>query len=58
VLDERYHEHILRTPTHAKRARFYLLQNAQKHYGLVGTDPYTSTAPVVAAETFLMRRLC
>ena len=58
VLDDRYHGRILRTPTHAKRARAYLLQNAQTHYGLVGPDPYASTAPVVAPETFLMRRLC
>ena len=58
VLDDRYHEHILRTPTHAKRARFYLLQNAKKHYGHIGPDPYSSTKPVVAPATFLMRRLC
>lgn len=41
-----------------KRARSYLLQNAQKHYGHSGRDPYTSTVAVIAPQTFLMRRLC
>ena len=58
VLDDRYHAHILRTPTEVKRARMYLLQNARKHYGVVGADPYTSTVAVMEPETFLMRRLC
>jgi putative transposase len=58
VLDDRYHGHILRTPTEVRRARAYLLTNAQRHFGQVGRDPYTSTAPLVAPETFLMRRLC
>ena len=58
VLDDRYHGHILRTPTEVRRARDYLLQNAQKHVGLRFADPCTSAAPVIAPETFLMRRLC
>ena len=58
VLDDRYHAHILRTPTEARRARMYLLQNARKHYGLRAEDPYTSANPVIEPETFLMRRLC
>ena len=58
VLDDRYHAHILRTPTEVKRARDYLLQNARKHYGVVGVDPYTSTVAVMEPDTFLMRRLC
>jgi putative transposase len=58
VLDDRYHAHILRTPTEAGRARSYLLQNARKHYGLRVADPYTSANPVIEPETFLMRRLC
>ena len=58
VLDDRYHAHILRSPTEARRARAYLLQNARKHYGLVVADPYTSTTPVIEPDTFLMRRLC
>jgi putative transposase len=58
VLDDRYFAHILRTPTEARRARTYLLQNARKHYCVVGIDPYTSTTPVVEPDTFLMRKLC
>ena len=58
VLDDRYHGHILRTPTEVRRARAYLLQNARKHYGVVGADPYTSARPVIEPDTFLMRRLC
>src|SRR6185437_15075453 len=38
VLDDRYHGHILRTPTEVRRARTYLLQNANKHYGRPGLD--------------------
>jgi putative transposase len=58
VLDGRYHARILRTPTEARRARVYLLENARKHYGLRGADPYTSANPVIEPETFLIRRLC
>ena len=58
VVGDRYYAHILRTPTEARRARMYLLQNARKHYGLRVADPYTSANPVIEPETFLMRRLC
>jgi putative transposase len=58
VLDDRYHAHILRTPTEARRARSHLLQNARQHYGLRAADPFTSANPVIEPETFLMRRLC
>ena len=58
VLDDRYHGHILRTPTEVRRARTYLLHNAQKHYGQAAADPYTSVVALMAPETFLMRRLC
>ena len=58
VLDERYHGRILRTPTEVRRARAYLLGNAEHHYARRGADPYASTAPVSAPETFLMRRVC
>ncbi len=58
VLDDRYHAHVLRTPSEVRRAREYLLQNARKHYGLRVADPYTSTVAVIEPETFLMRRLC
>jgi REP element-mobilizing transposase RayT len=58
VLDDRYHGHILRTPTEVKRARAYLLQNAQQHYGLRVADPYTSARAVAVPRTWLMRRVC
>ncbi len=58
VLDDRYHAHILRTPSEVRRARDYLLQNARTHYGLCAPDPYTSTVAVIEPDTFLMRRLC
>src|SRR5205823_1169056 len=58
VLDDRYHAHILRSPTEARRARDYLLQNARKHYGIRDTHRYTSARPVIEPDTFLMRRLC
>jgi putative transposase len=57
VLDDRYHAHILRTPTEVRRARNYLLDNARRHYGHVGADRYASRVALVAARTFLMRRL-
>ena len=57
VLDDRYHGHILRTPTEVRRARSYLLQNARKHIGLVGADPYTSRAAIMTPRTFLMRQM-
>jgi putative transposase len=58
VLDDRYHGHILRTPTEVRRAREYLLHNARKHHGVAGADRYTSTVAVIEPDTFLMRRLC
>ena len=36
VLEERYHGHILKTPTEVKNARAYQLGNAHEHIGLVG----------------------
>jgi hypothetical protein len=58
LLDDRYHGHILRTPTEVRRARSYLLLNARKHFGRVAPDPYTSRAPLMAPRTFLMRQVC
>ena len=58
VLDERYHGHILRTPTEVRRARAYLTGNAERHRGVKGADPYASRHPLVQPETFLMRRCC
>ena len=50
------HTHVLRTPWQAKRARFFLLPNAQKHYGHTYADPFASVAPVMAPRTWLLRR--
>jgi REP element-mobilizing transposase RayT len=54
VLVDRYHAHILKTPTEVRAARVYLLGNAQAHYGRKGPDPYASLAPVVAPRTWLL----
>ena len=39
VIGDRYHAHVLRTPTEVKRARMYLLTNAQTHYRIRFADP-------------------
>ena len=57
VLDDRYHAHILRTPTETSRARHYLLQNARKHYELDGPDPFASRVPLILPDSFMLRRL-
>ena len=56
VLVDRYHAHILRTPTEVRAARFYLLHNAGQHYGRTEADPYASRVPVVAPRTWLGAR--
>ncbi len=56
VVGDRYHAHILRTPSEVKRARNYLLTNARHHYGQVGGDPFASVRAVVGALTWLLRR--
>src|SRR4051794_16276311 len=56
VIGDRYHAHIMRTPSEVKRARAYLSANAQHHYGHVGADPFVSQAAVVAPRTWLLRR--
>jgi putative transposase len=57
VVGDRYHAHILKTPSEVKRARSYLLSNARQHYGYTARDPYASQAPVVTPRTWLMRRV-
>jgi putative transposase len=57
VLGDRYHARILRSPTEVKRVRSYLANNARRHYGWVGLDPFASRAPLFEAETFLVRLL-
>ena len=58
VISDRYHAHILKTPTEVRKARTYLLKNAYKHYGWRGTDPYASQRPFTAPRTWLMRQVC
>ena len=56
VIADRYHAHILRTPSEVTRARAYLLTNSQHHYGYVAPDAYASGAAVIAPRTWLLRR--
>jgi putative transposase len=57
VLADHYHARILRTPTEVGRVRVYLRDNARKHYGLAGADPFASSKPLTAPRTWLVRRL-
>jgi hypothetical protein len=46
VLAERYHAHVLRTPTEVRRAVHYVRRNFQKHFGgHGGVDEYSSANP-------------
>jgi putative transposase len=54
VIGDRYHAHILRTPSEVKRAREYLLTNAKQHYGLRWADPFASQVPIAAPRTWLL----
>ena len=54
VLADRYHQHILRTPTEVKNARHYLLTNAARHYRIDYPDPYSSTTPLVQPQSWLL----
>jgi len=56
VIGDRYHAHILRTPTEVKRARVYLLTNALKHYRVRFADPFASQRAVAAPRTWLLLR--
>jgi putative transposase len=56
VIGDRYHAHVLRTPSEVKAARHYMLTNARKHYGYAHADPYTSQSAMVVARTWLLRR--
>lgn len=54
VVGDRYHAHILRTPSEVRRARNYLTTNARRHYGTATPDPYASVQAVVAPRTWLL----
>jgi REP element-mobilizing transposase RayT len=56
VLSDRYHAHILKTPTEVKRAITYLRTNAAKHYRYDGRDPFTSQTPFLRPRTWLLQR--
>ena len=56
VIGDRYHAHILKTPSEVKRARSYLLTNAQHHYGHAHADGFASQIPVAAPRTWLLTR--
>ncbi|MDB4969802.1 MAG: hypothetical protein JWN44_5491, partial [Myxococcales bacterium] len=52
-----YHAKFLLNPTMVKSARRYLLNNAFKHYRIVGPDPFASRLAVSAPRTWLMRQV-
>jgi len=71
IFTERYHEHVLKTPTEMANAVRYVTTNAVKHYGTTGAsatavnDAFTSCDATLRAEPhplvaracgFLMRR--
>ena len=56
VIGDRYHAHILRTPSEVRRVRAYMRTNAQHHYGRAAEgDPFVSHSWVVAPRTWLAR---
>jgi REP element-mobilizing transposase RayT len=57
VVGDRYHAHILKTPSEVKRARTYLLTNDVKHYGR-RDERYVSLQPLALPHTWLMRQHC
>jgi putative transposase len=60
VFADRYHAHVLRTPTEVKRAVHYVRNNFAKHVGARYVDEYSSANPAFTLprpETWLLRRL-
>jgi hypothetical protein len=63
VLGDRYHCHVLRTPTEVRRAMGYIRNNHRHHapdvrFSAGWVDPYSSDAPGLAmrpARTWLVR---
>src|SRR6266850_2167910 len=55
VLVDRYHEHILKTPTEVRNARHYLLNNVEKHYGIPGPDHLAPVRPLYVPQTHMLR---
>jgi REP element-mobilizing transposase RayT len=54
VLADHYHADILRSPTHVKRVRVYLLSNAAKHYAVAGLDPFSPAQAFYEPRTWLL----
>ena len=42
LFDDHYHSHLLKSPTEVGRALAYVRTNAQKHYGGIDGDYYSS----------------
>ncbi len=59
VFADRYHAHVLRTPSEVARAVHYVRNNHTKHVGGHGPDEYSSANPAFflpRPETWLLRR--
>ena len=59
VFADRYHAHVLRTPTEVKRAVHYVRNNFAKHTGARYVDEYSSANPAFALPrpaSWLLRR--
>jgi REP element-mobilizing transposase RayT len=57
VMSDRYHAHILKTPTEVRHCVHYLQTNAHKHYKVPGPDPFTSYRPFMRPQTWFLKRL-
>ena len=57
VFDDRYHGHVLRSPTEVAHALAYVRDNATKHFGRVTVDYSSASYPalVIAPRTWLLR---
>src|SRR5262249_19089448 len=60
VLADRYHAHVLRTPTETRRAGHYIRNNQKHHHPEIAfstgyADPFSAEAPG-RARTWLVRR--
>ncbi len=48
VLADRYHSHVLRTPTEVRRAAHYIRHNSQHHHNeTIAQDPFSSESPTI-----------
>ena len=63
VFSDRYHSHVLKSPTEMQRAIRYVVTNAEHHYGATDHDPFTSMGAndpnlVTHPRGFLLMRAC